>query len=254
MKMRSGVAVLMMAMALWVPAALAEVPTLEAIEKAVVEKWDALTSMSGTLDLALEFKLNPNMAKPVPLMGGGDVAYLKKDNPLYRSYIWVGIGQSKLVEAQAVSDGAKTQYEASVPMAQVRESGTVDTAEIGAPGGKPLFDMLREHLVLSALPDAKIGEKPAYAIAAKPKEDSDEVPVSTLEIFFDQETGIPVKLRAVGKDGAEMGSLTMKDLKINETLGEGVFTFKSILPPAPPAPAAPAAPAAQAQPADAPKE
>ena len=251
MKKRAGLTLLMMTMVVWIPAAVAEGPTLEAIEKAVVEKWDALTSMSGTLDLALEVKLNPNATAPMKLAGGGDVAYLKRDNPLYRSYIWVGIGHSKMVEAQAVSDGAKMQYEASIPMGQVRESGTVDTAEVGAPGGKPLFDLLREHFVLAALPDAKVGEKPAYVVEAKPKDDSDEVPVSKLEIFFDQTTGIPVKLRAVGKDGAEMGALTMKDLKVNETLGEDVFVFKSILPPAP---AAPAAPAERAEPADAPKE
>lgn len=241
MKRYAGMMLLAAAALMWAQAALAE-DTVESIEKAVVEQWDKLKSMSATLGLVADVKLNPEAEKAMHLVGGGSTAFMKKgDAPMYCLDVWAGLNEkAPMAKAKIVHDGVDT-YLDTVLMGKNR-SQKLDGGGV-APGGKALFDLLKEHATLSVLPSEKVDGKDVHVIEATPKEPSDDVPISKVRLYFAKDTGIPLKVEIVGKDATPMGEITMSDVKVNPELAAGLFVYTPPAPPAPPASPA-AAPAA----------
>lgn len=238
MSKRLGMVVLLAAAMLWLPVATAQEQSVEAIQKAVAEKMDALKSMSSNLDLNVEVKFNPDQPNPLKLVGGGYTDFLRKgETGLYRLYIWAGFSETaKLAQAQGVFDGKILHYDALVPLAQVSESGTEDPGESFKPGAQVMFAELQKHANLAALPPSKVDDKDVYVLEGTPKEGADWGPVAKVKVCFAQDTGIPLKIAVVGKEGNDMGGLSMTDIKVDAELSEDRFIYVALAPPAPPAP------------------
>jgi len=238
MSKRVGMVVVLAAAMLWIPVATAQEQSVEAIQKAVAEKMNALKSLSSPLDLNVEVKLNPDMPNPLKLVGGGSVDYLKKDDkPLYRIDVWAGFSEAtKMAQAQSAYDGTLVHYDVLVPLAKIDETGTEDPGESFKADANALFTELRKHVDLSALPSAKLGETDVYVLEGKPKEGTDWGPVAKVRICFAQDTGIPLKVAAVGADDTDMGILSMTGLKVDGELSDdklNIIPFVRATPPAP---------------------
>jgi outer membrane lipoprotein-sorting protein len=237
--------------ALWVTVALLCAPiapaqdTVESIEKAVTDAWNRLNSMSATLAANAEFKLKPENPAPMKAMGGGTVNYLKKgETPLYALEGWAGLSeQAKLAQARCVHDGQQLHVDTLV-------FGKVESetpANAITPGGKALFDFLRENLNLAAKPAEKLNDKEAYVIEGALKQPDEKIPMASILIYFDKATGIPLKVASLDKQGMPSATITVNDIKVNPPLAEDLFKYVPLAPPAPPAlPTPPAAPAAAA--------
>ena len=237
-KRHVAAAVVLAAAMLWIPVATAQEQSVEAIEKAVAEKMNALKSLSSNLDLSVQVKLNPDMPNPLKLVGGGSVDYLKKDDkPLYRIDVWAGFSEAaKMAQAQSAYDGKLMHYDVLVALAKIDETGAEDPGESFKADANALFTELRKHVDLTALAPAKLGDTDVYVLEGKPKEGADWGPVAKVRICFAQDTGIPLKVAAVGADDTDMGTLSMTGLEVNGELSEDKFKIIPFVRPTPPAP------------------
>jgi hypothetical protein len=248
------VVVAMAFLAAWIPAAIAE-DTLDSVEKTVTENWNKLTSVSSGFDLAAQVKMKPEQPNPFPVVGGGQIDYVKKGETIqYKAYVWAGLTPTvKMAQAQALFDGKDGYYDAMVPLASVNESGTVPASDLIAPGGKPLFDALKANFTdLAVAPSEKIGDKDCFVIKGVLKNQDPKIPISKGMLYLAKDTGVPMKVVVVDAAGAEMGSIAMKGVKTNGPVDPGAFVHTPLqVPGVPGAPAAPA-PADKAAPAPAP--
>lgn len=222
--------------------------SLEAIEKAVSEKWDQLQSFSGLFDLTASFKLKPEQTTPMNLVGGGNIDYAKSGTiPKYKAYLWTGFSPTgRLLQAQAVYDGQAGFYEALAPMFQLNKSGQATMDDLVQPGGKPLFDAMRKHLAnLTACPSENVGGADCYVVKASAKEAGG--PVTGFKVWLAKATGIAYKVALSDPAGVEVGVVTMKEIKVDGPVNGDLFKFVSLAPPAPPAAAAAPAPAPAAK-------
>lgn len=230
--------VVMAAMLLWIPAILAEEAaapeSLEAIEKAIIEKWDALSAMSAAFDISVAVKLNPDMPNPMKLTGAGSTDYRKKDDKTcYRVDTWVGFSPaSKMAQFQAVYDGTTLYRDIFVPLAKIRETGAADPSEAITPGGKELLEMAHKHLDLAAGGSEKVGDQDCYVVEGALKEQNEKNPVAKIKICFAKETGVPLLIAAMDEAGAQIGTIAFKDVKVNHELADSVFQYVQLeLPP-----------------------
>lgn len=251
MKMRLVLTILVAAVVLWMPLASAQ-DTVESIQKAVIEKWDGLKSMSGTFNLNVQYKIKPDMPNPLKLMGGGSTDYVKVDQTAkYRMNAWAGFSEAaKMGQLQSLFDGT-TAYVDTLFMGKV-DSKQLPASEAIAPGGKAFFDFVNQHVNLAPSAAVDVNGKACYALEGAFKEVDEGNPVGKIIACFDKETGVPMKINVIDKQGVEIGVITMTDVKINPEIKEEVFKYVPLTPPAPPTPptpapapaAAPAAPAA----------
>jgi len=226
-----GLVILAVAAVLWTPFLAAE-DTVESIEKAVVEQWEKLNSVSATFDLVADVVLNPEVGKPVHVIGGGSADYLKKgDKRPSRVEAWVGTNpEFKMAQAKVVSDGTTAHVETTV-FGNVNTE-TVDVSAV-AVGGKELFAQARKHLDLSAMPSTKIDDKDVYVLEGTPKDQNADIPVKKVRGYFAIATGIPLKISLFDGSGTEMGTVTMMDININQELSDSLFVYVAPAPPAP---------------------
>jgi outer membrane lipoprotein-sorting protein len=240
---------------LWVPGVWAQ-DTVESVQKAVIEQWNKLNSASGTFTLAGEYKMSKDATGALKFAGGGSFNHLKKgETSLFIMNAWAGMTEAaKLAQVQGYYDGKDLYGDVSVPLAKVFESGKVDPSEFsGAPGAKALLDLAQKHLNLTVAPAEKVGDKDCYVLEGTFKDQDEKNPVGKLKICLAKDTGILARVGIISKEGAEMGAITMADVKVNPPLGEDVFKYVPLPPPAPPKPPDATQPAANAPATDAAK-
>lgn len=236
---------------LWASAVLAE-DTVDSIEKAVVDQWDKLNSMSATLAISADFPMNIVAAlmtntAPSPenkavgkLAAIGAVDYVKKEGKVC-SRLDLAASLNEVLKARGlfVYDGttANVEYEFFNKI----NHHTIEPKDMVPPGGKALFDALKENLNLAVQPPEKVNDKDAYVLDAVLKSPDPKIPVSKLRLYFAKDSGVLLKGVVFDTQGAPFGTLSVNDIKLNPTIAADRFGY---VPPAPPAPAAsaPAAP------------
>jgi len=245
----------MAAMLLWIPALLAAEAaapqSIESIEKAIVEKWDALSAMSAAFDINVQVQLNPDNPNLMKLTGAGSTDYRKKgDKKCYRVDAWAGFSPaSKMAQFQAVHDGTTLYRDISVPLLKIRETGAADPSEAITPGGKELLEMAHKYVDLAAAASEKVADQDCYVVEGALKEQDAKNPVAKIKICFAKATGVPLLIAALDKAGVQIGSIALKDVKVNHELADSVFQYVPLVLPAPPAPAEPAKTPETAKPA-----
>jgi len=239
----------------WAPLAVAE-DTAESIEKAVVENWDKLGSLSANLNLNADFPMNllaallsnktpdPNNTAKGELAITGSVDYVKKD-PIPCSRLELHASLNEAIKARSLSNCDGTDAYTEFEFFGKVDSKKIDPKSMVSPGGKALFDLLKGYFNLAALPAEKVGEKDAYVLEATLKAPDPKVPISKLRFWFAKDSGVILKGEAFDAANASLATLTVNDIKCNQPIAPDRFKYTPPAPlPAPsPAPASAAAPA-----------
>lgn len=262
---RKLVATLLMATVLLaVPVALAE-DTIESIEKAVVEQWDKLTSVCASLALNADFPMNIvasliSKKEPDPankavgkLVINGPVDYQKKDGKVAsRLELNAALNEALKARALFVSDGtnANLEYEYFGKV----ETKKIEQADMAPPGGKALFDYLKQEFNLAAQPAEKVNDKDAYVLDATLKTPDPSIPISKLRFYFAKDSGVLLKGIVYNAENAPFATLLVNDIKLNTPIPDDRFKYTPPAPPAPPAAPAPAAAPSASAPAPAVKK
>ena len=246
---------LIIAVVAWAPVTVAQ-DTADSIEKAVVENWDKLGSLTANLNLNADFPMNlvgaliskkpadPNNTAKGKLVITGSVDYVKKDATVCsRLELHAALNEALKARALFVSDGAEAYLEYEF-FGKV-EYKKIDPKDMIPPGGKALFDHLKKSLTLAAQPAEKVGEKDAHVLDATLTTPDPNVPISKLRFWFAKDSGVLLKCEAFDAANAVMATLAVTDIKLDQPVAPERFKYTPPTPPAPPAAsAATAAPAA----------
>jgi hypothetical protein len=246
----------------WVPMAVAQ-DTPESIEKAVIESWDKLSSLSANLNLNSDFPMNliaalisnkppdPNNTAKGKLAITGNVNYVKKDpTPCSRLELHAALNETLKARILSNCDGTDA-YRESEFFGKV-ESKKIEPKDVPALGGKALFDRLKGNFDLAAQPSEKVGDKDAYVLDATPKTPDPNGPIYKLRFWFAKDSGVMLKGEAFDGANASLATLMVTDTKLNQPIAPEQFKYTPPTPPTPPPAPAPApAPAAPASPAPA---
>jgi len=231
MKKHLRIAVLCAGAVLAAPFAHAQA-SLADIDKNVREAWGKLNAFSGTIkiDGNLAFAapgatVNPSAPK-LPLTGSGTTTYLKEGEiAKFRQQI-----QAKLLTltaaVDAVFDGTKLYLKTDINGTQkIQQAQPSLDKGLVPPGGGPLLDEVQKFLTLTPKPDAQLNGRAVYQLDGKLKEgQSFELPVTSVVVSLDKETGSLAQLEFLGNDPASKVTLSITDIQVNPPLKPEDFT------------------------------
>lgn len=211
--------------------------TLEEVEKKISD----LIGKYKTIQYKHKYSMNLDMEQmKMKSSGDGTVAYKRKGDKGYMSRI-----ETKGKEVRKIQDQAEENVESSNLMVfdgkhlyNYMVSGETKHAMKSTPpeGGMNPFDhtaLFKEqhkHFDFKLLPDEKVDGKPVWVIEGKLKEQA--VPTQAANAFrsvsyYDQKTGIGIKSVSYDKDGKEVSSSVISDLKLDGEISDDQFVFKA---------------------------
>ncbi len=79
---------------------------------------------------------------------------------------------------------------------------------------------------LKLLPEEKVDGKDAWVIEGTPKDATMKTQQGRVVSWYDQKTGLPIKMIGYTPDGKEMSTTTFSDVKVDEKLSSELFTFE----------------------------
>lgn len=226
MNKRSVAVLLMMAVAaLWMPMHAWGQDTVESIQKDVVAKWEKVTSCSAIIAGSGDVKISAQMPTPLHLVGSGSVDFMKQASGAC-SRLELGAGLTPQAKPMGrilfVSNGPDAFIETEfIGKVQAKK---VDGIPIAA-GGQELFNVMNQHLTLTAMPSEKVGEVDAYVLAGELKVPDASIPVSKLLVYFAKDTGVVLKAVALDTEGKPMVTLAMQDIKLNQPIAANKFMY-----------------------------
>ncbi|MBU0717601.1 MAG: hypothetical protein KJ749_05070 [Planctomycetes bacterium] len=219
MRSRIYVAVLSAVLVMLSTNALAD-ETLESVEKKIVGNWTKLTSMSAKTTTEM---IHPSMS----MKSEGTLEYLSQDGKeLFRLEMKVDqemAGQKTQGTITSVADG-EFVYNVTDMMGQTMAIKQKGDSFQNFPGGRQMFDNLREKNTLQLLPDEKLGDQVTYVIEVKPKEASPS-PMARMKLFFAKDTGMVVKMMAFDSGEQPMMTATYHDVTLNPKISPDRFVF-----------------------------
>jgi outer membrane lipoprotein-sorting protein len=200
--------------------------TLESVEKTIIGKWAALSSMSTKMTMVSEMDMGDTK---ISTKAESVVEYLKKDGKeLHRQEMTTettfGAGQSMKSSITSVDDGEflwGLQEQMGNTMVTKQKSGQMQ----GSPGGEKMFADLRERNNLKLLPEEKVDGVDCHVIEGTPKKAAPMRPTKEL-FYFGKKTGVLVKIVGMGENDKKMMTITFSDVKINPKLDPVRFVFK----------------------------
>ena len=206
--------------------------SLADIDKNVREAWGKLNSFSGALKIdgnvafgAPGAPVSPSAPK-LPLSGAGTTQYLKDGEKLkYRQKIQANL-LSLSAGIDAVFDGTKLHLKTDISGTQkIQQSEPSLNKGLVPPGGGPLLDELQKFLALTPKADVQLNGRAVYQLEGKLKEGQTlELPVASVLISLDKETGSLAQLEFLGSDPTAKVSLTITDIQVNPPLKPEDFT------------------------------
>lgn len=204
------------------PAAAGE--SLEAIEKALAEKWTDITSVSAKV------KINANMmgstSEGTSMKSDGTLEVMVQDGKsLMRMESTMEHsmgGQTMKMSSLMISDGEYT-YALNDAMGQKMATKSKTNSADKSLFGSGMIAALKEHNEVSAGDDAKVDGKDCYVLVAKSKSGSTDSP--TLKYYFDKSNGLVLKVEGVGPKGETQMTVVYSDVKVNPKLDPQRFKF-----------------------------
>jgi outer membrane lipoprotein-sorting protein len=202
--------------------------TLEAVEKKLVDSWSKIESMTAKLTLSVEMDTGDTKGTT---KGEGVIEYMTKDGKtMFRNDMKMTQSMPPTPETQSststVFDGDFI-YMLQESMGQkMAFKSKAEEGGYGKPGGKEMFENLRQQNELKLLPDEKVDGKDVYVIEATAKTPTPTGP-TTMNVYFHKDTGMMVKMVGIDKSGKAMLTMTYSDMKINPKISPDRFVFKA---------------------------
>lgn len=199
---------------------------LESIEQELLEKWDGIQSFTAKVTTKAD-RQGPEAADH--LTGQGFYECMKKDGKLLARFEVVNRIVRKDEVAELMRDERKVVTVLDGESLYVyTEGGGMPTAhrypaksdQIIQLGGRHLFNQLHQLNELEVLPDETIDGRAVYVIGGIPKDTGGRA-----TYYFDQQTGIMVKLFMEHQPTNSSRSIAIGEVKIDPELDDERFTF-----------------------------
>ena len=199
--------------------------TLEEVEKAVIEAMDKHRSIRCKVEMLQD--VNMGMFKSNTSARGIFESKKNKDGE-YRSRIEmkgkmrISNAMEQPMEMLAIDDG-RHQYTMTV-IGQRRNAIKSRRDPNNVLGGKQFFELQRKIATLKLLPDEKIGNLDCYVVESTPKNPN---PMHSRSVaYIDKKTGVALKMAVFDKQGKEVMTMKLSDIRLNVDIPDARFVFK----------------------------
>jgi len=199
--------------------------TLEEVEKAVIEAMDKHRSIRCKVEMLQD--VNVGMFKSNTSARGIFESKKNKDGE-YRSRIEmkgkmrISNAMEQPMEMLAIDDG---QYQYTMTVTGQRRNAIKSRCDPNnVLGGKQFFRLQRKIATLKLLPDEKIGNVNCYVVESTPKKPNPMFSRSVASI--DKKTGIALKMAVFDKQGNEIMTMKLSDIRLNVDIPDARFVFK----------------------------
>lgn len=200
----------------------AETPTLDAIKAATETSWKAVESF--TSDVTMDFLL-PVGTQPLSLTGTGSLNYLRvKEKDKYRFKVLAKVPEPFAMEMKMdVLYDDDMVYTVTEVMGQKHKQQGKPSLEQNAlpPGGSDLIAAMETQMVLTPLPDAKVGDSDVFVIEGKPRDAA--LPFSKALFYIDKTLGVQRKSEIFQPDGTVGVTVLFSNIKLNSNPSPNLF-------------------------------
>lgn len=201
--------------------------TVLSIEKALVERWEGVTSLTADLVVEAEYSFSANVP-PAHVTGRGTAEYLKKTGgDLSRLELALDLTDTiRLASFVGVCDG-KDAYVTRELMGQVSSEKVSGDTKVGIvpPGGRAFFEALHKEFQVKAQPSETLNEQEVYVLDAQAKNPVGEFKLSKMRLYFSKETGVIAKVAVWNEQGVLLGTITTHNVKLNVPIDESRFNY-----------------------------
>ncbi len=227
MKSRTALILTGILVAALVPASRAD--DLEAVEQKLEKAWAKHKSVSAKMTL------NTHLAMGAMVMDGKGTGTLEMLNKDGKHYVRVeiennvtqkmGEKENKLQQKQLiVSDGEYSYTVQELGERKMAIKSDIDDRVTGSPKGN--LDEYRKHNTLKLLPEETIDGAKTYVIEATPKQAGPRGASKTV-FYYQQDSGLMVKMVQFGPDNKPVTTLTYHDIKFDTDISPARFVFKA---------------------------
>lgn len=200
----------------------ARAASAEEVEAQILEAWGKLKSLTATISLEAELDAETKMAST------GDYAMLAEgDTVKYEQNMKMTVtGPSSIEMSMHVVFDGKDLYVVNEAMGEKTAIKTTPGTgeDFPPPGGKLLFDMLKQEGTLKALDPAEADGVKCLVLECAPKEDNG---VDRMLLFFDQETGVARRMELHAEGQEKPVIIRYTNIELNPKLDPARFIFKA---------------------------
>lgn len=202
---------------------------LDAIEKKVVEQLDKVKSLTAKTVMTQDIK-DENMSNKMRSEGTfeyarkGDKSFFRTDMKMTGETAMKGAEPQKLDgQMQLISDGDVTYiYNEQGQMKMAYKTKADKNMNLV---DKDLFKRLKEDHDLKVAADANVDSKSCYVVEATPKKPSG--PMAKMVYYLQKDSGLVVRTVGQDKDGKDLVTTQMSDIKLNVDIPADRFVFKA---------------------------
>ncbi len=197
--------------------------TIESLESKLKPKWKEIKSLSATMVMTTTMPgMSMKMEGPYEFMSKDDKQMFRMETKMQQAF-----GDTKMeTSALYVCDG-DTMFMLTDSMGQKScMKMKPDASQMQSPASENMFQTLGEQMELSVGANEKVDDKDAYVVIGKPKAQASMPGVTQTKLYFDQKTGMMVKMVGLGADGGTVMEMTYKDVKLNPTIAADRFKFE----------------------------
>ena len=208
-------------------ASTASAATLDEIEKACSDKWEAITSASYdcTFDTNMSgqgFSMKSNGSAKGEMMHKGAKWLMRMDT---KTSMVQTVGGNETKSDTSTTMVCDSDFLYTVSDTAGQKSGIKSKADTWTKmaGGKGFFQYLRDSSDLTVLPDGTVDGKSVYVVEAKAK----QAGANVTRYYFDKDSGFALQSVTNGADGKPMSTMKVSNLKQNVSLADDHFIFKA---------------------------
>ena len=202
---------------------------LTSVEKRITEAWNKHKSMSAKLTQATHVEMGTTV---MDMKGEGTLEMTRTGDKILARVELKSTVMSKSGDQENKSEQPMTTiidgefaYTVSEAMGQkMAFKNKIDPMMVGEP--KATLEQFRKTNELNLLPDETLDGKKVFVIEAGSKDKTAGAGVpSKVVCYFDQESGIMVKMTMLGADDKPMTTVTYTDIKLDPKIDPDRFKF-----------------------------
>ena len=222
---------------LFVSTAACSQETIDSVSKQLMEKWGKIQTITAPFSVEITYKSTRN-DYVMRLNGGGAVQFRTKDGVgQFRLDVHAKMPEPSTAEGKAMVLCTGTDMFIDYEFLVFKKSEHIDLKTVPEiPGGKiaplpyaSLMTQFTKFFNVTLVPSTP--EAPnSWVFEGVIKEPAKEVPLQTVRVYFNKETGVLMRIHVFSSAQQELVNLTTMDAIINKPIGDEPFVY---VPPAP---------------------